>query len=178
MRGVDMAAPNPAPHLAGRREVRKIDRLRIVYENDVRLQIQPCGVLAIDLVVQIEVAFPERHRQTLHAVVKGLGDAIEVGRSGDHFPAGVDPQFFHERNHPAQDFGHAAAAAGGIDVNDPLAGQPFGQPPQAFDLLVSHDVFVAVQELHGALLASGGAAAVWSRKASTSACRSWLSLRK
>ena len=173
-----MAAPNPAPHLAGRREVRQIDRLRIVYEYDVRLQIQPRGVLAIDLVVQIEVAFLERYRQSLHAVVKGLGNAIEVGRSGDHFPAGLDAQFFQERNHPAQDFGHAAAAPRGVDVNDPFAGQPLGQPPQALDLLMSHDVFVAVEQIHGTLLATGGAAAAWSRKASTSACRSWLSLRK
>ncbi len=173
-----MAAPDPSPHLAGRREVRQIHRLRIVYENDVGLQIQPRGVLAIDLVVQLEVALPERYRQALHAVVKGLGNAVEVGRSGDDLPAGADSQFFHERDHPAQDFGHAAAAPRGIDVYDPFAGQAFGQAPQVFDFLVSHDVFIAVQEIHGALLATGGAAAAWSRKVSTRACRSWLKLRK
>lgn len=173
-----MAAPNPSSHLAGRREVRKIDRLRIMYENDIRLQIQPCSVFAIDLVMQIEVAFLERYRQPLHAVVKGLGNAIEVGRSGDHFPAGVDSQFSHERDHPAQDFGHAAAAARGIDVHDPFAGQAFGQSPQVLDLLMAHDIFITVEQLHGVLLAGSGAAAAWSRKASTRACRSWLRLRK
>ena len=154
-----MAAPDPARHLPRRRELRQVDRLRVVYENDVRLQVQPLGVLPIDLVVQIEVALPERHRQALQAVVKGLGDAIEVGRAGDDFPAGVDPQLFHERDHPAQDFGHAAAAPRGVDVDDPLAGQPLGQPAEPLHLLVAHDLFIAVQESHGALLATGGASA-------------------
>ena len=77
--------------------------------------------------------------------MKGLGDAIEVGRPGDHFPAGVDSQLLQQRNHPAQDFRHAAAASRGVDVDDPLAGQPLGQPAEPLDLLVAHDLFVAVQ---------------------------------
>ena len=91
-----------------------------------------CGVLPIDLVVQIEIALLERHRQSLQGVVEGLGDAIEVGRSGNDFPAGVDPQLLHQRNHPAQDLGHAAADPRGVDVHDPLARQPLGQPAEPF----------------------------------------------
>ena len=55
-RGVDVASPNPAGHLSRRRELRQVDRLRVVHEDDVRLQVQPLGVFPIDLVVQIEVA--------------------------------------------------------------------------------------------------------------------------
>ena len=109
--------------------------------------------------VQIEIALLQRHRQALQGVVEGLRDAIEVGRSGDDFPAGVDPQLLHERDHPAQDFGHAAAAPRGVDVDDPLAGQPLGQPAEPLHLLVAHDLFIAVQQSHGALLDRGGASA-------------------
>ena len=56
VRGVDVAAPYPAAHLSRRRELRQVDRLRIVHEDDVRLQVQPLGVLPIDLIVQIEIA--------------------------------------------------------------------------------------------------------------------------
>ena len=150
VRSVDVAAPNPAAHLPRRREMRQVDRLRIVHENDVGLQVQPLGILPIDLVVQIEIALFERYRQALQSVVKGLGDAIEVGRTGDHFPAGVDSQFFHQRDHPAEDFGHAAAASRGVDVDDPLAGQPLGQSAQPLHFLVAHDLFVAIQQSHDA----------------------------
>ena len=89
-------------------------------EDDVRLQVQPLGVLPVDLVVEVEIALLQHHRQSLQAVVEGLGDAEEVGRTGDHLPAGVHSQFPHQRHHPAEDFGHAAAAAGRIDVDHRL----------------------------------------------------------
>ena len=120
-----------------------------------------CRVLPIDLVVQIEVALPQRHRQPLQAVVERLGDAVEVGRTGDHFPTGIDSQFVHQRHHPAQDFRHPAAAPRGIHVDDPLAGQPLGQPAEPLDLLVADNLFVAVQQFHAALLGTGGASAAY-----------------
>ena len=57
VRGVDVAAPNPAAHLPQRRKLRQVDRLRIVDEDNVRLEVQPRGVLPVDLVVQVEIAF-------------------------------------------------------------------------------------------------------------------------
>ena len=47
------------PTCPGGRELRQVDRLRIVHEDDVRLQVQPLGILPIHLVVQIEVALPQ-----------------------------------------------------------------------------------------------------------------------
>ena len=41
---------------ARRREVRQVDRLRIVDEDDVGLQVQPLGVFPVDFVVQVEIA--------------------------------------------------------------------------------------------------------------------------
>ncbi len=46
-----------------------------------------------------------------------------------------------------------------VDVDDPLAGQPLGQAAEPLDFLVADDLFVAVQEPHGAVLGTGGASA-------------------
>ncbi len=139
-----MAPPDPPLDLARRREGRQIDRLRVVDEDDVRFEVEPLGVLAVHFVVQVEVALPQCDRLPLQAVVEGLGDAVEVGRAGDHFPAGVDAQLLHQRHHPAENLGHAAADPRRVDVDDPLAGQPLAQPAEPLDFLVADDLFVAV----------------------------------
>ena len=54
--GVDVAAPDPAAYFFLRCEGWQKNRLRIVHENNVRLQVQPRGIFLVDLHVQIKVA--------------------------------------------------------------------------------------------------------------------------
>ena len=84
---------------------------------------KPFGILPIHPIVQIEIALRERDRQALQAVMEGFGDAVEIGTALDHFPMGVDAQFAHQRHHPTENLGHAAAGAGRVDMHDSLAGE-------------------------------------------------------
>ncbi len=81
LRGVNVAAPNPPLHLSLGRVGGQEDRLRIVHDDDVARQVQAFGILLVHLVVQLEVAGPQRDRQPLQAVVNRFGDAIKVGRA-------------------------------------------------------------------------------------------------
>src|SRR6266853_729262 len=97
-----MAPPDPAPHSIGRCEPGQINRLWIVNEDDVSLQIQSLSVLAIDLEVKVQVAWLERDRLTLQPVVKGLRHSIELRRPTDHLPVGIDAELLHHRDHPSE----------------------------------------------------------------------------
>ena len=104
-----MAPPNPAFHLIFRRVLRQEDRLGIVNDHHVGGEVELFGVLLVDLMMQLEVTRAKRDGQTLQAVVQRFGDAVKVGRPGDHLPPHVQSQFLHQGNHPPEDFGHASA---------------------------------------------------------------------
>src|SRR5262249_24061096 len=85
----------------------------------------------------------------------------------------------HERDHPAKDFGDAAAGAGRVDVDDAPALQALGELPQPMHFWMADHFLVAVQQVHDdfSVATRLGSAIRW-RKASMSERRTWLRLRK
>src|SRR4029453_8410694 len=142
-----MATPDPLADAGGRRELRQIHRLRIVHEDVVSLKIQPLGVLAVHLYVQVEVARLERHWQSLDSVMKRLRHSIEVRWPTGPLPSCVDTQLPHHGDHPPEDFGNAASSPRGIDVDDSLANESQRQLPEALDLLGAAHFFVSIEQL-------------------------------
>ena len=87
--------------------------------------------------------------------MKGLRDPVEVRRTADHFPSGIDAELLEHGDHPAEDFGDAPSCLRRVDVDDRLSRQSSGQLTEAPDFLVADDFFVPIEQLHG-IGSSGG----------------------
>ena len=110
---------------------------------------------------------------------------VELGRSADHLPAGIQAELLHHRRHPAQDLGDAATGPGRVDVDDLLALQPGGHLTEALNFVVTDDLFVAIEHSHTracapyavTIMTAWGSERCW-RKMPMNSLRSWLRFKK
>src|SRR6516165_7616908 len=95
-RQIDMAAPYPRRLLAEMADERQ--RLRIVDDHEVVVEMHPHGVLEHDLLVDLALELAQIDLAALERVVHLFGDAEEVGTTLDHPPAGPNPGGVHQQS--------------------------------------------------------------------------------
>ena len=94
-------------------------RLGIVDEDDVRVGRHPIGVEAAVFDKHLEILPCQGFGLPVKGVVEFLGYAEETLPARDHVPAGVNSQLVAQGHHTAENFRHAAAHSGRIDVLEP-----------------------------------------------------------
>ena len=124
--------------------------LGIVDDDHVRLlQLGPqlLRVLLVYLLVGGQELVGEGHRVALKTIVETLGDLEEILVSLDHLPAHVQTQGLFEGNQLVQDFGHAPALPGGVDVDHLESLEGRRQMAELADYAFAHHLGVLVQQI-------------------------------
>ena len=105
------------------------DGLRVVDDDEVVVVLE---LLRIQLLVAPEdlaLLLVEPLRISLERVVDRLRDVVELLRAADDPPLDLEPGVLHQRDERVVDLRDAAAERRGRQVDDALAGQRLGEPP-------------------------------------------------
>jgi hypothetical protein len=93
-------------------------RLRVVHDHDVMVDMVAHRVLIADLLVYLHLEVGELDIGSLQGVVHLLGDAEEFRSALNHPPAGLDANGIHQQRQRRQNFRDAAAVIGRVYVDD------------------------------------------------------------
>ncbi len=120
-RKVHMAAPDPRRSLAKVGDDRQ--GLRVVDDHQIMVKMHANGVLEHHLFINVPLHVGEKELVALQGVVHPLGDVEEVGPALNDAPSGGNAGCVHEQGERGQEFRHAAAIVGGVDIDDVHAAQ-------------------------------------------------------
>jgi len=110
-----VTAPDPGRLLAIVPNERQ--RLRVVHDDDVMVEMIAGRIFESDLFVDVELQVRQIDIRALQSVVHLLRDAKEIGPALDDPPSGFDPGTVHQQSGGGQEFGHATAVIGRVDVS-------------------------------------------------------------
>ena len=140
---VEVATPHPLALLRAHVDQRR--RLVVVNHHDVGLERQSLGVLTVGGDELLQHLFAETVLLALQHVVERVARRLEAFGAVDHLPARVDAELLQEWSVAVQHFGHAGAAAVGVDAQDFPRSQLLRHAPQNVDRARRRNVSVVVE---------------------------------
>ena len=139
---VDMATPDPRRFLAEMIDQRQ--RLRIVHDDHVVVEMHARRVLEHDLFVDILLQVAEIDFTSLQGIVHPLCNAEEVRSPLNDAPARPDAGAVHQQCQRRENFGNPAAIVSGVHVDDMEIAELFGLAPDPVRRLATYQRLVVI----------------------------------